>query len=236
MELPLNIRHSAGQLTIGVGRKFKGKMRLNEWMWLRSVEARLVFDASKSCWDKWTIIFSNISGTNPMQVRFRRRRKTLETRADANAWLSFCLPPSLAARWTCFTAPVSAAHTTCRPTSATARSTSCRSPLWQISTTPSSCCSPYASTCSRLRPSNWCGWQRWETGWIWCSSGELWKWDADDRRAGWMFVRWIRLFIYFLKASVWRSALLVGPGDRLLQELLSADNRAVSHDLWDWPR
>lgn len=35
----------------------------------------------------------------------------------------------------------------------------------------------------------------------------------------------------FLKASVWRSPLLVGSGDRLLQELLSADNRAVSHDL-----
>lgn len=39
------------------------------------------------------------------------------------------------------------------------------------------------------------------------------------------------VFFFILKASVWRSPLLVGSGDRLLQELLSADNRAVSHDL-----
>lgn len=37
--------------------------------------------------------------------------------------------------------------------------------------------------------------------------------------------------VFFLKASIWRSSLLVGSGDRLLQELLSADNRTVSNDL-----
>lgn len=43
---------------------------------------------------------------------------------------------------------------------------------------------------------------------------------------------WISLVsMHVLKASVWRSPLLVGPGDGLLQELLSANHRAVSHDL-----
>lgn len=42
--------------------------------------------------------------------------------------------------------------------------------------------------------------------------------------------------IHDSKASLWRSPLLVGPGDGLLQELLSANHRTVSDDLRNRPR
>lgn len=42
--------------------------------------------------------------------------------------------------------------------------------------------------------------------------------------------------IHVSKASLWRSTLLVDPGDGLLPELLPANHRAVSNDLWNRPR
>lgn len=52
--------------------------------------------------------------------------------------------------------------------------------------------------------------------------------DDDDNDAGWILGVCVCIFI---KASVWRAPLLVGPRDRLLWEFLSTNDRAVSYDL-----